>query len=456
MAAANAIISGPVLRPIAVMSLTNLPAMAILLCRNLLDAFYASRVSVGSLEAFTLVIPITLLLVGLSQGISIAAGTVLSTRLGTGVQITRQFILHALIAALLGGALLSAILLALLPAGFSLYHVNVEVLDNAREMATWQIAAMPVLFLYGVLTALLRAMGDTYACARAATAGLLTGVTTTPLLVFIVLKYSTNPVLGISIGLQVGYACTAIIVLVRLRSRGLLGGGPDKSALANDLRSFAKIGTPVILTNLTTLAAVFVITGVIAGSGADAVAAFGVVSRLDQFALTIVNAIILSLLPFVSQNAAAANWWRVRRGVVSAVELMAGCWLVVGLGMALGAPWIIALFNLPVDSRELAIQWLRLTAFAFLFEGLIVTAIDLYQVVHRPRTALIGNLIYLYALQLPALLWAAARHDTAALYLAITGAQVAAGVALLIFGAVRGRRIPESTSFKGQANAKRI
>ncbi|UED87528.1 MATE family efflux transporter [Streptomyces profundus] len=424
----------PVLRSIAGAGLANLLASVVLVGRNLLDGYYAARVSTDALASFTLVIPVILLLIGLSQGVSVAAGNVLSTRTGAGTPPSASFVRHAALVALGAGCAIAALLAVVAPAAMGLYQATPDVLDRAVTLALWIVAGVPVLFLYGVSTALLRALGDAAGAAKAATTGLLGGVAATPLLVFALPPFPSDPLIGIALGLQLGYATTTVLVALRLRRHGLLGGRVERAALRRDLADFARLGVPVTLTNLVTLGAAFVVTGVMANAGKETTAAYGVVSRVDQFALIVVNSVILALVPFVGQNFGAGLRDRVRAGVMSALALMLGCWALLGTVLALAAPRVAELFDLPADAAQIATGWLRLSALAFFFQGVAMTTIALLQVLGRPRLALACNAVQLYALLLPWLLFLARDDDPAVLYRAIAGSQVVTGTVFLLAG----------------------
>ncbi|MEU5878730.1 MATE family efflux transporter [Spirillospora sp. NPDC047279] len=424
----------PVTRSIAGAGLLNLLASIVLVGRNLLDGYYAARVSTDALASFTLVFPIIFLLIGLSQGVSVAVGNTLARRTGAGTAPSGSYVRHAALAALAAGGALAILLSVVAPAAMGLYEAEPDILDRSVTLARWLIAGMPVLFLYGTTTALLRALGDAAGATRAATAGLLAGVAVTPLLVFAVPPFPSDPLVGIAIGQLLGYACTTCLVALRLWRRGLLTGRTDRAALPSDLAAFARLGGPVALTNLVSLGAMFMVTGTMADAGRATTAAYGLVSRIDQFSLIIVNSVILALVPFVGQNSGAGRRDRVRQGILSALGLMLGCWALLGTALTIAAPWITALFGLPDGTATQATGWLRLSALAFFFQGVVITGVALLQVLGRPRVALAAIAAHLYGLQLPLLLILARGGDPARLYWAVAGSQIVTGSVFLVIG----------------------
>jgi len=58
-----------------------------------------------------------------------------------------------------------------------------------------------------------------------------------------------------------------------------------------------------------------IITRLIAGYGAEAVAGFGVASRIEMFAMAIIGALSSVLIPFVGQNWGAGNHRRIQLAI---------------------------------------------------------------------------------------------------------------------------------------------
>lgn len=430
------LLDAPVLRSLAGSSLANLAASLALVSRNLLDGYYAAQLSTTTLAAFTLALPIVFLTIGLSQGLSVAVGNILARRAGRGERADALYVRNAALAAALGGSMLALPLFAALPWLFAAYGADAAVLVPARRFATALLAGMPLLFLYGVATAMLRALGDARAAARATTTGLAFGALLTPLLTFGVGLPQDWALVGIAVGLAAGYAMTTVLVARQLARRGLLVRRGNAARWREDSRAFVRAALPVIGNNLVALAALFVMTGVVAGAGREAVAALGVVSRIEQFALVLMNAVVLALVPFVAQNFAAGRSDRVVSAFGWSTLLMLAGALPVALVLLIANAQIGRVFALPPEGLRVAQSWLALAGVAFFFQGITLAGTGVLQALRRPRLALLITLLRLYALMLPALFWLSANSGAPLWYWAVSGAQILSGSAFLLAAAV--------------------
>ena len=70
------------------------------------------------------------------------------------------------------------------------------------------------------------------------------------------------------------------------------------------------VGLPAAASNMINPISIGVITSLLASFGAEAVAAFGVASRIESFALIAVWALSFSIAPFVGQNWGAKKYAR--------------------------------------------------------------------------------------------------------------------------------------------------
>ena len=90
---------------------------------------------------------------------------------------------------------------------------------------------------------------------------------------------------------------------------------PGFAAVWKSWRSILYIGIPSGLVNVAIPVGLGFITRLVAGYGAAAVAGFGVASRIETFALTVVGALRSVLCPFIGQNWGASRHDRVREAV---------------------------------------------------------------------------------------------------------------------------------------------
>jgi Na+-driven multidrug efflux pump len=105
---------------------------------------------------------------------------------------------------------------------------------------------------------------------------------------------------------------------------------PDPVEMRQSWRDILHVGIPAAGTNIIVPVGAAVITAMIARFGADAVAGFGVASRLESMMLVLYYALSAIIGPFVGQNLSAGNEKRILR----ALWLCTAFCLLTGLGIA--------------------------------------------------------------------------------------------------------------------------
>lgn len=410
-------------------ALSNLGAMGALTARNLLDTIYAARVSAEALAALTVTVPLTALLIGLSQGISVSTGNSLALsgnvdRDDRGVALVPA----ALQAALMGGALVVLFLypLAMIVQGSS---TNPTV-ARASSLGGWIILTAPLLFLFGTLTSLLRALGHASAAARATVVGIGVGAAVTPLLLLAAwasgeAAADCDPLIAMPIGLATGYATSCILLIMTLRRMQVRCNPFCRFDPVAGLR-ILRAALPVVGNSLAGLLAMFIIVAVFAEAGVVHASAYGVVFRLEQIGLVALNAVVLAMVPMVAralgQGDRTTIALTIRVGIRTIFVMGAG----IGLAFAAGSGLIITWFQLPDAAATLAWNWLIFSGLAMAFQGVVLAGTSLLQI-RRPTLSFVLSVLRLYGLVLPALLVASAGCD-AWLYQAISGAQILAGI----------------------------
>jgi Na+-driven multidrug efflux pump len=166
---------GTIARALTLTALSNMGASLALVVRNLLDSYYAARVSTESLAALTMTVPVTALMIGLSQGISISSGNAvaMAQRDSNGIGAASQRVPATIAVALLCGTAVACVLFMLAQCGLLLIDNNA--IRRATALTRWLAIGAPLLFLFGTLMSVLRALDLAAISARATMTGLGVG-----------------------------------------------------------------------------------------------------------------------------------------------------------------------------------------------------------------------------------------------------------------------------------------
>ena len=110
---------------------------------------------------------------------------------------------------------------------------------------------------------------------------------------------------------------TMVVVLwvLGFRDRLLASLWPGYHELLASWKTILRMGLPVAVSNAIIPVALGLLTRIVTGFGAEAVAGFGVATRIEGFGLALVYALSTGLSPFVGQNFGAGRIDRIQKGL---------------------------------------------------------------------------------------------------------------------------------------------
>ncbi|WP_232312719.1 MATE family efflux transporter [Enterovibrio coralii] len=215
---------------------------------------------------------------------------------------------------------------------------------------------------------------------------------------------------GAALATVLSWAVMLFMMLVLLSKENLLPSKqipvPSKTALKEDLLSVFTLSTPAIAAQVLTPISVAVITRLVSDHGEQAVAAYGIVTRIESLALTGILALSVIVTPLVAQNYGAY-----RQGNLSFLRLdnvialsgrMTVYWGVICyLVLALVGEHFIALFTSNTDIIRIGYQYLLIVGLSFPAFGLVLITASFFNGVQLPSLSLKLTLVKSLLLTLP-------------------------------------------------------
>jgi Na+-driven multidrug efflux pump len=152
------------------------------------------------------------------------------------------------------------------------------------------------------------------------------------------------------------------------------------------------VGLPSMASSLVAPLTTAFITHQVALFGQEAVAGFGVASRVEGVAMMSMMALSAAMTPFVGQNFGARRLDRVEEGIGFAYRFS----LTYGLGMAavvfLLAPYIAAVFTSHPAAQHAAIMQMRIVPLGYLALGVSMTVNGAFNAMGKPMAAMFVSL----------------------------------------------------------------
>ncbi|MCK9547949.1 MAG: MATE family efflux transporter [Sphaerochaeta sp.] len=301
-------------------------------------------VSREALAAISSIGSLTMLLVGLFQGIFVGAGVVISRSFGEGNKDSVEKAVHTTMAlALISSLLLTVFGYRYAPVILSWMKTPSDVFIDAEVYIRIIFAGISTLVLYNTASGILQAVGDSRNPLKFLAVSAVLNIV---LDLLFVLKFKLG-VAGVAYATIIAQAVSVVLSfrllfttrdLVRVEIRKI---AIHRRFVAETLR----LGIPSGIQNSVTSFANVILQYSINLFGAAAIAGNGAFMRIQGFAFIPITAFALALTTFTSQNLGAGAYGRVREGARFGIIFSMVVAEVLGLAMYFGAAPLVALFS---------------------------------------------------------------------------------------------------------------
>lgn len=358
---------------------------------NVVDTWYASRLSTQAVAAVSLSFPLFFLIIAVGSGISTGATAIIGHALGGGRREEAELYASQTISF----ALLHGILLTLF--GWLATPVMFRLMGASGEYLALAVAYMGAMFSGAIFfvanqahNAILNASGDTKSFRNFLLLAFTLNLIYDPWFIYGGFGLPPLGLAGIAWGTVFIQFTGTLYLHHRARQTGLLGGlgwrgFTPRRAMFLEL---ARMGFPASLTMLTVAIGIFVITWYVGRFGHEAVAAYGIATRVEQIVLLPVMGLNVATLTLVAQNSGARHYNRVSETIRTALKSGITLMCIGTLLVFLFAEQLMRFFSADPPVIVIGVGYLRIVA--FLFHAYVILYINSFalQGLQRPRFAL--------------------------------------------------------------------
>ncbi|MDH5454474.1 MAG: MATE family efflux transporter [Gammaproteobacteria bacterium] len=339
---------GPVGRHLIAMTVPVLFGITTLMAQSFIDTYFLGMVGDRELAAYSFGFPILMIVTSVAIGLGAGTSSVVARAIGAGDhRRARRLSTDSLLLSFLVTAALSLVGILTIEPLFRLLGAPADMIPMIRTFMTILYCGVPFLVIGMVGTSSMRATGDTVLPSKLMVAGAILNVGLDPIFIF---GLGPFPALGLN-----GAAIAALL------ARGVMFAGTIYFlAFRLDLISFKKaepgevrrswqdilhVGLPAAGTNAIVPVGMALITAMIARYGPEAVAGFGVASRVESMVLVIYYAMSSIIGPFVGQNLSAGKEDRIQHALRLCARFCVVSGLVIAAGLALLSGVVPQLFS---------------------------------------------------------------------------------------------------------------
>ena len=363
-----------------------------LLGYRLAEAWFLGRIGPQALAAVTFSFNLTMVVTSLSIGLGAGSSSVIARALGAGEAGVPRLVADALILTAVVGIAAAVVGVAAAEPLSRLLGADATLAPMVASYLRWWFPSAILLLLSQVGLSAARAAGDATFQGTAMVGSSLLNLVTAPVMILGVGRFGGFGLDGAPMANAIAWAPLLVATFWRLRRLEILsfnpGGGPSGVAgFLHSAKRILRVGAPAAATNTVIPFSAAVVTRLLAAFGHNAVAGFGLGTRVESVAMVAFFALSAVMNPFAGQNFGAGRMDRVRAAmrVVVLFCLSGGAVLAVFL-YAFGYS-IASRFTGDAQVIRFAVAYLAIVPVSYGAAGIIAIVNAAFNGLGRPMSA---------------------------------------------------------------------
>lgn len=442
--------TGPVQGHLIRMSLPMVWSILAVIAVQLTNTWFISRLGTPELAAISFTFPVTMVISHLVFGLNIALSSVISRLIGEkNFDDVRRVTLHGTAFGVTVAFIVALITYSMLDPLFHLLGADATLMPMIRDyMPLWLVASV-ILAVPVNGNSAMRAAGDTVTPATIMISMALFNFILDPILIYGWFGVPALGIKGAAISTTIAYSYALIFGLYAIiyKKRMISTDGLHLDKLKDSLRRLVVIALPAGIANIIQPSTTAVITALLAVEGHEAVAAYGVATRVESLAMMVVIALALGMAPIVGQNWGAGIYSRVHEAISTAIcfNFIWSFFITVILGLFAG-PIAAAFSDDPVVIHQ-ATLFFWIVPFSYGFGNLVFGWSSAFNAMGLPQRAFL--MIVVKSAMAIAAAWAGGHfYGVAGIFWSIALTNLACGIAfhLLSNRAMRGMEPAAATA----------
>ena len=308
-----------------------------MMMQGFVDAYFIGRVGDRELAALSFAFPVLMIVTSVAIGLGAGTSSVVARAIGAhDHRRARRLATDSLILSFGITAVICMVGYLTIAPLFRLLGAPEDMLPLIGGYMRILYAGVPFVVVGMVGMSSMRATGDTRLPSMLMVIAAAANIALDPILIF---GFGPIPTMGLNGAAMAALLARAAIFvgtlyLMRMRLDMLTFNKPDPGELRKSWVDILHVGIPAAATNAIIPIATGVITAMLARYGTDAVAGFGVASRVESLMLVIFYAMSAVIGPFVGQNVSAGKADRIFVALRLCAIFCIGAGLVIAVLLA--------------------------------------------------------------------------------------------------------------------------
>ncbi len=419
------------------LTLPMITSLFALISFQLVNTFYVSKLGTLPLAAMSFTFPVTYIVFSLFLGFGIATSSVLSRLLGERRdEDVRRINTHSLLLIFILSLIVSTIGLSFSHGIFVAMAASEDLIALIKDYMQLYFAGVFFICAPVVIGSSMRAHGDSRTPATIIIISALVNAVLDPILIYGLLGFPRLELQGAAISTLVSNFGSTAAGLYILYKRGMISAHylKELSRFKDSMKRLLVIAVPAGLTSGLPSIVNSVILALLVQSGAEAVAAFGVASRVEAFCFIIMMALASGMAPIIGQNWGANRMDRVRETLKDAIWFCVLWSAFVAVVLGVFAKFFAGLFSDEIGVQHYTVLYFLIVPFTYPFSNIVNGWASAFNAMGKPQYSAGLLFLKLIVLLIPALYLGHMILGVTGVFWAIALINILTGVAAQIFG----------------------
>ena len=375
-----------------------LPAMVGMLFQtlyNIVDTFYAGKISPEALSALSKSFPIYFIIVASSIGVTVAGTSLIGNSIGeNNKKNILNYFTHIIYFAIIMSVIISFVGLSFSDKIFSLMVTTDEVINLGTQYTDIIFSGSILFILIVALNSLLHAEGDTKTYRNGLILSFFINLILNPVLIFGLFFFPALGFKGIAISTIISQLVAFFIILLKVLKNSRIKE-ITKENLVPKIFYFINIfftAMPIVVSIFAYSITATIVLKYVGISGEYAVAGYGAGTRIEQVVLLPILGINTAIISIIAQNFGAKNFERVKETYFTSIKYSFLIMIISGTILYISSDLIMSFFSNDQIVIEFGSRYLKICSFILPAYPIFFLSNGMFMAIKKAEYAMISNL----------------------------------------------------------------
>ncbi len=375
-----------------------LPAMVGMLFQtlyNIVDTFYAGKISPEALSALSKSFPIYFIIVASSIGVTVAGTSLIGNSIGeNNKKNILNYFTHIIYFAIIMSIIISFVGLSFSDKIFSLMVTTDEVINLGTQYTDIIFSGSILFILIVALNSLLHAEGDTKTYRNVLILSFFINLILNPVLIFGLFFFPALGFKGIAISTIISQLVAFFIILLKVLKNSRIKE-ITKENLVPKIFYFINIfftAMPIVVSIFAYSITATIVLKYVGISGEYAVAGYGAGTRIEQVVLLPILGINTAIISIIAQNFGAKNFERVKETYFTSIKYSFLIMIISGTILYISSDLIMSFFSNDQIVIEFGSRYLKICSFILPAYPIFFLSNGMFMAIKKAEYAMISNL----------------------------------------------------------------